>query len=90
MMNQTTVKPWKTTPVPVHTAPVHTAYCNFKHFKFAVQNSQIAIQKMILLCKFLFCITVLLCKKFPNEIFSLDIHVQKLLSQNNYCTLLHV
>ena len=36
-MNQTTVKPWKTTPV-----PVHTAYCNFKYFKFAIQNSQIA------------------------------------------------
>ena len=56
MMNQTTVKPWKTTPVPVHTA----APCNFKHFKFAIQNSQIAIQKMILLCKFLFCIAGLL------------------------------
>ena len=29
-MNQTTVKPWKTAPV-----PVHTAYCNSKYFKFA-------------------------------------------------------
>ena len=31
--------------------PVHTAYCNFKYFKFAVQNSQITIQQIILLCK---------------------------------------
>ena len=46
MMNQTTVKSWKTTPV-----PVHTAYCNFKH-KFAIKNSQIATQKIILLSKF--------------------------------------
>ena len=42
MMNQTTAKHWKTTPV-----PVHIAYCNFKHFKFAIQNSQIAIYKKL-------------------------------------------
>ena len=46
--------------------PVHTAYCNLKHFKFAIQNSQIAIQKTILLCIF-FCIAVLLCKIFKQN-----------------------
>ena len=40
------------------------AYCNFNYFKFAVQNSQIARQKIILLCKFFFCIALLLCKIF--------------------------
>ena len=43
------------------------AHCNFKYFKFATQNSQIAIQKMILLCKFFFCITLLLCKIFERK-----------------------
>ena len=67
MMNQTTVKPWKTTPV-----PVHTAYCNFKYFKFAIQNSQIAVQNIILLCKLFFCIALLLCKIFWTKSFTVN------------------
>ena len=38
MMNQMTVKPLK--------QQLYTfTYCTFKYFKFAIQNSQIAIQK---------------------------------------------
>ena len=58
MMNQTTVKP----------VPMHTAYCNFKHFRFAIQNSQIAIEKIILLCKFNFLHCSFAMQIFSNEI----------------------
>ena len=57
MMNQTTAKPLKTT----HIHCTFTYY-NFKYFKFAIQNSQIAIQRMVLLRKFFSYIALLLCE----------------------------
>ena len=41
--------------------------CNFMYFKFAIQNSHIAIQNMILLRKFFSCIALLLCKNFKRN-----------------------